>query len=286
MYRSVAGLRAMTDLYAVIGQPIRHTKSPLIHGMFARQTGQAIDYIALEAPIGGFAPLIDRFRADGGRGLNITAPFKLDAFAYSTELMERARLAGAVNAMRFDGDRVIGDNFDGIGLVNDIQRNLGCPMHRRRVLLLGAGGAARGAILPFLEQRPAELVIANRMAAKALALAEEFSPDGRLVGIGYDELARGMHGGFDLVVNATSAGQGGQMPAVEAGVFAADCLAYELVYGKGLTPFLRLARQAGVRRIADGVGMLVEQAAEAFAWWRGVRPDTRAVIEALTVPLV
>ncbi len=276
----------MADLYAVIGRPIGHTKSPLIHGMFARQTGQDIEYIALEAPIGGFAPLIDRFRADGGRGLNITSPFKLDAFAYSTELMERAGLAGAVNAMSFDGDRVVGDNFDGIGLVNDIQRNLGCPMHGRRVLLLGAGGAARGAILPFLEQRPAELVIANRTAAKARALGEEFSRDSRLVGVGYDELARMTGGGFDLVVNATSAGQGGQMPAIEAGVFGPDCLAYELVYGKGLTLFLRLARHAGVRRIADGVGMLVEQAAEAFAWWRGARPDTRAVIAALTVPLV
>ena len=276
----------MSELYAVIGRPIGHTKSPLIHGMFARQTGQAIDYIALEAPIGGFAPLVDRFRADGGRGLNITAPFKLDAFAYSTELMERAGLAGAVNAMRFDGDRVVGDNFDGIGLVNDIQRNLGCPMRGRRVLLLGAGGAARGAIVPFLEERPAELVIANRTAAKAVALGEEFSRYGRLVGVGFGELARAADGGFDVVVNATSAGQGGQMPGVVAAVFGADCLAYELVYGKGLTPFLRLAREVGVERIADGVGMLVEQAAEAFAWWRGVRPDTRAVIAALTVPLV
>lgn len=276
----------MTDLYAVVGQPIGHSKSPLIHGLFARQTGQDIDYLALEAPVGGFAPAIDRFRAEGARGLNITAPFKLDAFAYATELMERARLAGAVNAMSFDGDRVIGDNFDGIGLVNDIQRNLGCPMRGRRVLLLGAGGAARGAILPFLEQRPAELVIANRTAAKATALGQEFSRHGRVVGVGYDELAPMMGGGFGLVVNATSAGQGGDRPMVEAGVFGSDCLAYELVYGKGLTPFLRLARQAGVTRIADGVGMLVEQAAEAFAWWRGVRPDTPAVIEALTVPLV
>jgi shikimate dehydrogenase len=276
----------MADLYAVVGRPISHTKSPLIHGLFARQTGQEIEYVALEAPIGGFAPLIDRFRAEGGRGLNITAPFKLDAFVYSTELADRARLAGAVNAMSFDGARVIGDNFDGIGLVNDVRRNLGCPIGGRRVLLLGAGGAARGAILPFLEQRPAELVIANRNAAKARALGEEFSRYGRLVGVGYTELAPMVGGGFDLVLNATSAGQGGEMPAVDASVFGADCLAYELVYGKGLTPFLRLARQTGVGRIADGVGMLVEQAAEAFAWWRGVRPDTRAVIRELTVPLV
>jgi shikimate dehydrogenase len=273
----------MTDCYAVIGNPIGHTKSPLIHLAFAQASGQDIDYVALEAPIGGFAAKVDAFRQAGGRGLNITAPFKLDAFAYATELRERATLAGAVNALSFADGRVIGDNFDGVGLTNDIQLNLRCPMKGRRVLLLGAGGAARGAILPFLEQKPTQLVIVNRTVGKALELAARFSPYGTLTAIGYEALA-GM-GPFDLVVNATSASQRGELPPVTSESFAPDGLAYELAYGKGLTPFLRVAQSAGVKRLADGVGMLVEQAAEAFAWWRGARPDTRMLIEQLTIPL-
>jgi shikimate dehydrogenase len=275
----------MTELYAVVGDPIGHTESPLIHGAFARQTGQDLDYIALEAPIGGFAAEVDRFRAKGGRGLNITAPFKLDAFAYANRLQERAQVAGAVNAMKFDGDEIAADNFDGVGLVNDIQRNLGRPMRGRRVLLLGAGGAARGALLPFLEQQPAELVIVNRTVAKANVLGEQFGAYGNVIATGYDTLAHETRGMYDIVVNATSASLRGEQPPIGAGVFSEDSLAYELVYGKGLTPFLRLAQGAGVRHLADGVGMLVEQAAEAFAWWRGVRPDTRPLIRQLTVPL-
>jgi len=274
----------MTDLYSVIGNPIGHSKSPLIHGAFARQTGQDLDYVALEAPVGGFAAAADRFRAEGGRGLNITAPFKLDAFAYANRLQERARLAGAVNAMKFDGDEIAADNFDGVGLVNDIRRNLGREFRGRRVLLLGAGGAARGALLPFLEQKPAELVIVNRTIARANELGEQFAAYGNLVAAGYDTLAQETRG-YDIVVNATSASLRGELPPLGAGAFADGCLAYELVYGKGLTPFLGLARSAGVRHVADGVGMLVEQAAEAFEWWRGVRPDTRPLIRQLTVPL-
>jgi shikimate dehydrogenase len=273
----------MADLYAVIGNPIGHTKSPMIHMGFARQAEQDIRYIALEAPPGGFSAKVDAFRADGGLGLNITTPFKLDAFAYATETRERARLAGAANAMKFEGSRVIADNFDGIGLERDIRRNLGCPMQGQRVLVLGAGGATRGAILPFLEQHPAQLVVANRTVEKAQALAKQFSPYGTLLATGYEALA--VHEPFDLVVNATSASMHDELPPLPARSFAPDCLAYELAYGKGLTPFLRLARQAGVQRLADGVGMLVEQAAEAFAWWRGVRPDTRAMIDQMTIPL-
>ena len=275
----------MSDQYVVIGNPIGHSKSPMIHMAFAAATGQDIEYVALEAPLDGFAAKVDAFRARGGRGLNITAPFKLDAFAYATRLLDRARLAGAVNAMAFDGGEVAADNFDGVGLVRDIQQNLGCPMRGRRVLLLGAGGAARGALLPFLEQQPAELVIANRTAAKANALGEQFSAYGALVATGYEALAQEPPGGYDIVVNATSASLRGERPPVPARVFAEGCLAYELAYGKGLTPFLRLAQSAGAGRLADGVGMLVEQAAEAFVWWRGVRPDTRAMIEKMTVPL-
>ncbi len=275
----------MSDRYAVIGNPIGHTKSPLIHLTFARQTGQDIEYTALEAPIGGFNAVVDEFRAGGGRGLNITAPFKLDAFAYATELKKRAQVAGAVNAMMFEGDNVVADNFDGLGLVNDLQGNLGCPMRGRRVLMLGAGGAPRGAVLPFMEQQPCEFVMVNRTVSKAEALQERFSTYGKLVVTGYPELTASRFGRFDVVVNATSASLRGELPPLNPDVFGPDCLAYELVYGKGLTPFLRLAQGAGVKRFADGVGMLVEQAAQAFSWWRGAKPDTRPVIEQLTIPL-
>ncbi len=272
----------MPDRYAVIGNPISQSKSPLIHGLFARAAGQDIEYTALEGPLDGFRDAVDAFRAAGGRGMNVTAPFKLQAFDIATERSEAAQLAGAVNAMKFEGDRVLAENFDGVGLVNDIQRNLGFALRGKRVLLLGAGGAARGALLPLLDEQPAELVIANRTAGKARDLAAPLAGRGRVVGCGFDELGAQR---FDLVVNATSASLTAELPPVAAGVFGDDCLAYEMVYGKGLTPFLRLAQQAGAARLADGVGMLVEQAAEAFVWWRGVRPDTRPVIDRLTVPL-
>lgn len=273
----------MTDRYAVIGNPIGHSKSPLIHGFFAEQTEQDMEYTAFEAPVGGFVAKVDEFRRSGGLGLNITAPFKLDAFRYATELSERAKLAGAVNAMKFRGDHVAAENFDGVGLTNDIQLNLKFAMKHRRVLMLGAGGAARGAIQPFLEQQPAELIIVNRTISKAHELVERFSLFGTVTAVGYDALA-GL-GQFDLVVNASSASLRGELPPVPAGSFASGCLAYELAYGKGLTPFLRVAREAGARQIADGVGMQVEQAAEAFQWWRGIRPATRPMIEKITVPL-
>ena len=268
------------DKYAVIGNPIGHTKSPLIHGQFARDTAQDLVYSAIEGPLDGFAAAVDAFRAAGGLGLNITAPFKLDAFRYATDLTERARRAGAVNAMKFDGEHAYADNFDGVGLVRDIVHNLGCPLQGQRVLLLGAGGAVRGALLPFMEQHPARLVIANRTLEKAQNLAA--STEGPITACSYAELVGQQ---FDMVVNATSASLRAELPPVPAGVFAQARLAYELAYGKGLTPFLRLAQNAGVAQLADGVGMLAEQAAEAFAWWRGVRPATRAVIEKLTIPL-
>ena len=272
----------MTDRYAVFGNPARHSKSPLIHAAYALATGQDMTYEVIEPPVDGFAAAVFAFRASGGRGGNVTMPFKLEAFALATDRSERARLAGAANALKFDGDRIYAENFDGVGLVNDIQRNLGFPFEGRRVLLLGAGGAARGVLLPFLEQRPALLVIANRTVAKARALGEMFARFGNLVAGGYPDLGREA---FDLVVNATSASMGAELPAVTRAAFAPDCLAYDLVYGKGMTPFLAFAREAGARRVADGVGMLVEQAAEGFEWWRGVRPETRPLIERLTVPL-
>ncbi|MEY4733496.1 MAG: Shikimate dehydrogenase [Pseudomonadota bacterium] len=276
----------MTDRYAVIGNPIDFSKSPFIHMAFAQVTGQDIDYSKVLAPLGEFAATVDAFRASGGLGMNITAPFKLEAFDYATERSAAAELAGAANAMKFEGGRVLAENFDGVGLVRDVVHNLACPMKGRRVLLLGAGGAARGALLPFLAEQPALLVIANRTEAKAQALCDiarqHAQGETQVLALGMDRLS-GQR--FDVVFNATSASLRAELPPVPATVFAPGALAYELAYGKGLTPFLRLAQNAGIQRLADGVGMLAEQAAEAFAWWRGVRPDTRAVISQLTVPL-
>ena len=277
----------MTDRYAVIGNPIEQSKSPLIHTAFAQVTGQDIEYTKVLGPLGGFAGGVDAFRAAGGKGMNVTAPFKLDAFAYATDLAPSARMAGAVNAMKFEGGRVYAENFDGVGLVRDVVHNLGCPLRGKRVLVLGAGGATRGALLPFLAEQPAELVLVNRTVAKAEELAEmgrkHQSGQVPVRGVGYDQLQSQQ---FDVVFNATSASLTAELPPLPASVFAPGALAYELAYGKGLTPFLKLAQQAGVTRLADGVGMLAEQAAEAFAWWRGVRPDTQGVIRQLTVPLV
>jgi len=277
----------MTDRYAVIGNPIEHSKSPLIHTAFAQVTVQDIVYSKVLSPLGDFATTVDAFRAEGGRGMNVTAPFKLDAFAYATDLAPSAQLAGAVNALKFEGDRVYAENFDGVGLVRDVVHNLGCPLKGRKILVMGAGGATRGALLPILSQGPAELVIVNRTVAKAQELAvmaQIQNTSGVSVrGMGYDDL---QGESFDVVFNATSASLTAQVPPLPVSAFAPGALAYELAYGKGLTPFLKLAQQAGVTRLADGVGMLAEQAAEAFLWWRGVRPATRAVIDSLTVPLV
>jgi shikimate dehydrogenase len=273
----------MTDRYAVIGNPIAQSKSPLIHSTFAQLTRQDLEYIRIEGELGGFAKAVDAFRAAGGLGMNITAPFKLDAFAYATEHSERAQLAGAVNAIKFDGQRVIAENFDGIGLVRNLTHNLNCELKGKRVLLLGAGGATRGALLPFLEQQPAQLVIVNRSVAKAQELVDKFQSSGNISACGYSDLGTQQ---YDVVLNATSASLHAELPPLPVSVFAPGALAYELAYGKGLTPFLRMAQSAGVQRLADGVGMLAEQAAEAFEWWRGVRPDTKDVIAQLTVPLV
>jgi shikimate dehydrogenase len=274
----------MTDRYAVIGNPISQSKSPLIHGSFAQATGQDLTYERIEGPLDGFVAAVLAFRDSGGRGMNVTAPFKLQAFELANERSERAQLAGAANTLKFEPDgRVLAENFDGIGLVADIARNLHMPLKGKRVLMLGAGGAVRGALLPFLAEQPAELVLANRDADKARRLATEFGRQGALRGGGYADIGSGA---FDIVLNATSASLRGELPPVPPGVFSRDGLAYELAYGKGLTPFLRLAQDAGVKRLADGVGMLIEQAAEGFLWWRGVRPDTWPVIEKMTIPLV
>jgi shikimate dehydrogenase len=272
----------MTDRYAVFGNPIVQSKSPLIHGLFAQATAQALEYTAIEAPVDGFADTLNRFRASGGLGANVTMPFKLQAFELATDPAEGARLAGAANALKFEGDRIHAQNFDGVGLVNDIQDNMGISLQGRRVLICGAGGATRGAILPIARQAPAVLAIANRSPDKAHDLARLFAGHADLQTGGFDDVAGER---FDVVINATSTGLSDAPLPLPPSLFAPGALAYEMVYGKGLTPFLKQAQAAGVTRLADGVGMLVEQAAEAFAWWRGVRPDTRSVIHRLTVPL-
>jgi shikimate dehydrogenase len=272
----------MPDKYAVIGNPIAQSKSPIIHTMFAQACGHTISYERIEAPLGLFAETVDAFRAAGGRGVNITAPFKLDAYAYATRASEAARIAGAANALKFDGDAIVAENFDGVGLVRDIVANLGVAIRSKRILFLGAGGATRGALQPFLAEAPNEIVIANRDLQKAHVLANEVAKGSNTIASDYASLA---NQSFDIVVNATSASLTQALPPISSTLFNRCSLAYELAYGKGLTPFLKLAREGGVAQLADGVGMLVEQAAEAFAWWRGVRPDTKAAIAALTVPL-
>lgn len=270
------------DRYVVIGNPIAHSKSPRIHGLFAAQTGEALEYSTLLAPLDGFVASVREFISAGGRGANVTVPFKEEAFRLATQLSARAAAAGAVNTLRFDASGAIfGDNTDGAGLVRDITANLRRSLRDKRVLLLGAGGAARGVILPLLLEGPARLHIANRTAAKATALANEFAdlpdaPKGRLHGSGLDALAGES---FDVLINATSAGLSDSSLDLPNGIFAPGALAYDMVYGRD-TPFMQQARTAGVE-VADGLGMLVEQAAEAFAVWRGVRPDTHPVMQAL-----
>ena len=273
----------MTDRYAVIGNPIAHSKSPQIHAAFARQTGQDIEYTRLLAPPDGFHGTVESFRAAGSKGANVTVPFKLEAFALADEVSQRAKDAQAANFLSFEGGRIRADNTDGAGLIRDITGNLGFNMVGRRVLLMGAGGAARGALQPLLAQHPAILTIANRTIEKALELAEAFrhhasAASSVLSGLRYAELA-GHH--FDLVINATSSSLQGELPPLPAGVFAEGSLAYDMMYGKGLTAFLAFARSQGAPRLADGLGMLVEQAAESFFLWRGVRPETPAIIELL-----
>lgn len=266
----------MTDHYAVFGNPVAHSKSPLIHAAFARQTGQDITYTALLAPLDGFAECVAAFRAGGGKGANVTVPFKEQAFTLATRRTPRAEAAGAVNTLHFQGAEVLGDNTDGAGLVADLMRNLGVDLKRRRILLMGAGGAARGVVLPLLECGPSALFIANRTAERAVDLAARFRNAGPVRGGGYDALSGSV---FDIIINATAASLAGELPPLPDGIFAADALAYDMMYGRD-TPFLRLARQAGART-ADGLGMLVEQAAEAFFLWRGVQPDTAPVIAML-----
>ena len=262
----------MTDRYAVFGHPIAHSKSPQIHAAFARQTGQDMTYEAILAPLDGFEASVAAFVAAGGRGANVTVPFKEQAYRLADRLSPRAERAGAVNTLVFDNG-ILGDNTDGAGLVADLTRNLKRPLAGKRILLLGAGGAARGVIEPLLEQQPAALVIANRTVGRAQELADLFGRGIRACGF------EDTDGPFDVVINATAASLAGELPPLSPRVFTANTLAYDMMYGRD-TPFLTFARSHGAAT-ADGLGMLVEQAAEAFHVWRGVRPDTAPVIASL-----
>ncbi len=268
-------LESVLDRYAVIGNPIEHSKSPQVHALFAQQTRQAMRYERLLAPVDCFADSVHEFIAQGGRGANVTVPFKLEAFALAQELTPRATAAGAVNTLSFSADGIKGDNTDGIGLVRDITHNAGVPLRDRSVLLLGAGGAARGVILPLIEESIACLVVANRTQPRAMALAKEFSDgDISVSSAAFDQLDQC----FDVIINATSASLDSELPPLPDCVFGPQTLAYDMMYGAQPTIFMQHAAQRGAA-VRDGLGMLIEQAAESFFVWRGVRPETASVYQ-------
>ncbi len=268
----------MTDRYAVIGHPISHSKSPLIHRMFAEQTGQDISYEAIEAPLDGFASTVEQLRKEGYHGCNVTVPFKFEAFNLATELSERARSAQAVNTLSFKNEVILGENTDGAGLVRDTQTNHSTPLQNKRVLLIGAGGAAYGASLPLLQANISQLSISNRAIEKAEQLASSLIRQYQNVDVYH--FPDPNHLQFDVIINATSSGLRDDLPIIPPNIFAPGALAYDMMYGRE-TPFMRFAREQGAAQVADGLGMLVEQAAEAFFIWRGVRPDTAPVLAAL-----
>lgn len=267
------------DQYAVFGSPIKHSKSPRIHKMFAEQTQQAMEYSAHLVSAKQFTQAVNDFFSQGGRGLNCTVPLKELAWEYADLRTERAELAKAVNTLALQEDgRILGDNTDGIGLVTDLQDNHGIAIKQKRILILGAGGASRGIILPILEELPLSMTIANRTVAKALTLADEFSHRGIINACGYEGL-KGQS--FDLILNATSASLSNELPPLAAGLLAAQGSCYDLAYANKATAFVRWAHAQSATKSLDGLGMLVEQAAEAFYLWRGIRPATASVIQML-----
>jgi shikimate dehydrogenase len=275
-----------TDRYAVIGEHIGHSQSPQIHGLFAQQTHQSMQYGLIAVAPAGFATAVRDFFAAGGRGLNVTVPHKQLALQLADTLTPRARRAGAVNTLArgLSGgadSALLGDNTDGAGLVRDLSVNLGCRLRGARVLLLGAGGAARGILAPLLESGVGALVIQNRHGARAQQLAEEFGELGPVRAGAATAADKGAEAPYDLIINATSASLRGELPPIGAGAVGRQTLCYDCAYGPQDTVFVSWARQAGAGRAVMGLGMLVEQAAESFQLWRGLRPDTQAVLEAL-----
>jgi shikimate dehydrogenase len=271
----------MTDRYCVIGNPIAHSKSPQIHAAFAAQLGHDISYEPVLAPLDGFAGTVQLLLAQGVRGANVTVPFKLEAAALAHTLTERARAAGAVNTLIFENGAITGENTDGVGLVTDIVRNAGVAVAGKRVLLLGAGGAARGVLLPLLAQKPQQVVIANRTPTTAQWLAQSFNGGGAPVRA---STFAALDDRFDIVINATSASLAADLPPVPPAVFGSGTLALDMMYGKDPTVFMQFAASLGATT-RDGLGMLVEQAAEAFLCWRGVRPATADILAQMRIQL-
>jgi shikimate dehydrogenase len=270
------------DRYVVIGNPVSHSLSPAIHARFAEQTGDRIEYSALLAPLDGFRATARRFFESGGRGANVTLPFKVEAFALADDAGARAREAGAANfLMRFDDGRIHADNTDGAGLVADLRGNLRVALRGARILLLGAGGAARGVLGPLLAEAPRGVVIANRTPERARELAARFAAQGSLEACALDAIPGGV---FDVVLNATSTSTHGEALAIPASVFGTGTLAYDMAYGHAADEFLAGAR-ARSARTSDGLGMVVEQAAESWLLWRGRRPATAPVLAALRAGL-
>lgn len=274
-------MTAKPDQYVVIGNPVAHSKSPAIHAQFAAQTGESIAYERLAAPLDDFAACVQHFMQSGGCGANVTVPFKLEAFALATQLTPRAQAAGAVNTLSFEDGRIVGDNTDGVGLVRDIVYNAGVVLEGRRILLLGAGGAARGVVMPLLAGRPQQLVVANRTFARAQELVQSFPAAASVLkAAAFDDLS----GQFDVIINATSASLSADLPAVPATLFGPQVFVYDMMYAATPTVFMQWAAQHGAC-VRDGLGMLVEQAAESFFVWRGARPDTAPVYAALRAQL-
>jgi shikimate dehydrogenase len=265
--------------YAVVGNPVKHSKSPRIHSLFASQTGMDLAYTAIQLKPENFEAGVRKFFADGGAGLNVTVPFKEKAFLLADSCSERASLAQAVNTLCVDGDgALIGDNTDGVGLVRDIKGNHQFEIRQRRILLLGAGGAVRGALSALVAEDPAEITIANQTPGKALQLKAEFGHLADLTAVGFGELDATA---FDLVINGTSLGLEGKLPPISKAVISSACCCYDMVYADSDTVFVRWARDNGAVLALDGLGMLVEQAAESFAIWHGLRPQTLSVISQL-----
>ncbi|MEI8626451.1 shikimate dehydrogenase [Vibrio sp. M60_M70] len=265
------------DRYAVFGNPIGHSKSPFIHTLFARQTNQSLTYTAECAPVGGFIEAAKAFFADGGKGCNVTLPFKEDAYQFASRLTERAQLAGAVNTLKkLDDGEIIGDNTDGAGLVQDLLQHQ-VVLEGARILIIGAGGAARGVIKPLLDQKPISLTITNRTFSKAEELAELFSAYGPITAKEMNTIAEE----FDVIINSTSASLSSELPAISSSVFATNSTSYDMMYGKGDTTFNQWAKQHGAAYAYDGLGMLVGQAAESFMLWRGLRPGAKQILREL-----
>ena len=272
-------VEAMTDQYFVIGNPIEHSKSPEIHRQFAQQTGETLYYGKFLAPIGGFTQSLNALIDEGIRGANVTVPFKEDAFLCCNHMTHRAERARAINTLIIGNDgKCFGDNTDGVGLLNDLLNNHKLTLQAKNILVLGAGGAVRGILEPLLTQHPAKITIANRTPGKARGLARDFSDLGELIGCGFGDLSGQT---YDLIINGTSAGLQGQVPPISPSVLTEGGITYDLLYSHEPTTFVQWGRHSGASQALDGLGMLVEQAAEAFYLWRAKRPDTAAVINAL-----